>query len=264
MPEDSSTIIGNIIDVQCGSLTAALIEDEQGRTPTITIGDEDIYIGQIGSYVSIQQGNVKILALVTRMTEQEKLAPVETGTGGIEAVRMSCAKRIVALVPLGTINSDGEFERGVSLFPTTGAEVHAIGSADINLIFTKFQSKGYDVGNLSSNTSIKVCLDPNSLFGRHFAILGQTGAGKSWTVANLVQRAVAIMPKAHIIILDLHGEYCWSDSNGSSCSAFSDNIVRYVDARKLEIPYWLMTYAELCDLLIDNTEREAHNQIAFF
>ncbi|OQY98912.1 MAG: ATPase [Candidatus Brocadia sp. UTAMX2] len=264
MPEESNTIIGNIIDVQGGSLTAALIEDEQGRTPTITIGDEDIYIGQIGSYVSIQQGNVKILALVTRMTEQEKLAPVEPGTGGIEAVRMSCAKRIVVLVPLGTINSDGEFERGVSLFPTTGAEVHAIGSADINLIFSKFQSKGYDVGNLSSNTSIKVCLDPNSLFGRHFAILGQTGAGKSWTVANLVQRAVAIMPKAHIIILDLHGEYCWSNSSGSSCSAFSDNIVRYVDARNLEIPYWLMTYAELCDLLIDHTEREAHNQIAFF
>lgn len=264
MPEDSSTIIGNIIDVQCGSLTAALIEDEQGRTPTITIGDEDIYIGQIGSYVSIQQGNVKIIALVTRMTEQEKLAPVEPGTGGIEAVRMSCAKRIVALVPLGTINSEGEFERGVCLFPTTGAEVHAIGSADINLIFSKFQSKGYDVGNLSSNTSIKVCLDPTSLFGRHFAILGQTGAGKSWAVANLVQRAVAIMPKAHIIILDLHGEYCWSDDGGSSCSAFSNNIVRYVDARKLEIPYWLMTYAELCDLLIDNTEREAHNQIAFF
>ena len=264
MPEDSSTIIGNIIDVQGGSLTAALIEDEQGRTPTITIGDEDIYIGQIGSYVSIHQGDVKILALVSRMTEQEKLAPLEPVTGSSEAVRMSYAKRIIVLVPLGTINSEGEFERGVSLYPTTGAEVHAIGSADINLIFSKFQSKGYDVGNLSSNTSIKVCLDPTSLFGRHFAILGQTGAGKSWTVANLVQRAVAVMPKAHIIILDLHGEYCWSDDGGSSCSAFSNNIVRYVDARKLEIPYWLMTYAELCDLLIDHTEREAHNQISFF
>jgi DNA helicase HerA-like ATPase len=264
MPEDPNTLIGNIIDVQGGSLTAALKEDEQGQAPTITIGDEDIYIGQIGSYVSIHQGVVKILALVTRMTEQEKLAPLEPTTGSSEAVRMSYAKRIIVLVPLGTINSDGEFERGVSLFPTTGAEVHAVGSADINLIFSKFQSKGYDVGNLSSNTSIKVCLDPTSLFGRHFAILGQTGAGKSWTVANLVQRAVAVMPKAHIIILDLHGEYCWLDSSGSSCSAFSDDIVRYVDAQKLEIPYWLMTYAELCDLLIDHTEREAHNQIATF
>lgn len=264
MSEDSNTVIGNIIDVQGGSLTAALIEDEQGQAPTITIGDEDIYIGQIGSYVSIHQGDVKILALVTRMTEQEKLAPLEPTTGSSEAVRMSYAKRIIVLVPLGTINSEGEFERGVSIFPTTGAEVHAVGSADINLIFSKFHSKGYDVGNLSSNTSIKVCLDPTSLFGRHFAILGQTGAGKSWTVANLVQRAVAVMPKAHIIILDLHGEYCWSDNGGSSCSAFSNDIVRYVDARKLEIPYWLMTYAELCDLLIDHTEREAHNQISFF
>lgn len=264
MPENQNTLIGNIIDVQCGSLTVALIEDEQGQTPTITIGDEDIYIGQIGSYVSIQQGDVKILALVSRMTEQEKLAPAEAGVGGAEAVRMSFAKRIVNLVPLGTINSDGEFERGVSTFPTTGAEVHALGSADINTIFSKYQSKGYDVGTLSSNPSLKVCLDPTALFGRHFAILGQTGAGKSWAVANLAQRAVAVMPKAHIIILDLHGEYCWIDDKGKSRSAFSDDIVRYVDARELEIPYWLMTYSELCDLLIDNTEREAHNQIAFF
>ena len=220
MPEDTNTLIGNIIDVQGGSLAAALIEDEQGQAPTITIGDEDIYIGQIGSYVSIQQGEVKILGLVTRMTEQEKLAPAEAGTGGAEAVRMSFAKRIVNLVPLGTINSDEEFERGVSTFPTTGAEVHAIGAADINTIFSKYQSKGYDVGTLSSNASLKVCLDPTALFGRHFTILGQTGAGKSWAVANLAQRAVAVMPKAHIIILDLHGEYCWTDDNGKSRSAF--------------------------------------------
>ena len=131
-------------------------------------------------------------------------------------------------------------------------------------MFSKFRSKQYDVGNLSSHPTLTVCLDPTSLFGRHFAILGQTGAGKSWTVANLVQRAVAVMPKSHIIILDLHGEYSWTDDNNDRHSAFEDSIFRYVDARELEIPYWLMTYAELCDLLIDRTEREAHNQTAFF
>ena len=76
------------------------------------------------------------------MTEQEKLAPLEPTTGNSEAVRTPYAKRIIVLVPLGTINSDGEFERGVSLFPTTGAEVHAIGSGDINLIFRSFSLKG--------------------------------------------------------------------------------------------------------------------------
>jgi hypothetical protein len=72
------------------------------------------------------------------------------------------------------------------------------------------------------------------------------------------------MPKAHIIILDLHGEYCWKRLDGTHCYAFSDAIVRHVDARELEMPYWLMTYAELCDLLIEHSEREATNQTAFF
>jgi len=94
--------------------------------------------------------------------------------------------------------------------------------------------------------------------------LGQTGSGKSWTVASLMQRAVASMPRAHIIVLDLHGEYSWKAEDGSRHSAFDDPVFRYVDARELEIPYWLMTFSELCDLLIDRTEREAANQIAFF
>ncbi len=72
------------------------------------------------------------------------------------------------------------------------------------------------------------------------------------------------MPRAHIIILDLHGEYCWKGPDGAHCYAFSNPIVRHIDARELEIPYWLMTYAELCDLLIEHSEREATNQTAFF
>jgi len=131
-------------------------------------------------------------------------------------------------------------------------------------MFDRFQSKGLAVGTLASHPSLKVCLDPTNLFGRHSAILGQTGSGKSWTVASLVQKTVAVMPNAHIIILDLHGEYCWKRSDGTHCYAFADAIVCHVDARELEMPYWLMTYSELCDLLIEHSEREATNQTAFF
>ena len=264
MSEQANTLIGHITDVSGSMLTASLIEDEQGNAPKVTIGDEDILIGQIGSYVKIVQGDVKILALLTRMTEQEKLAPLTQGDTSAESVRLSYAQRIINLVPIGSIKEDGVFERGVSTYPTTGAQVHAVGSSDIEVMFSKFRSKQYDVGNLSSHPTLTVCLDPTSLFGRHFAILGQTGAGKSWTVANLVQRAVAVMPKAHIIILDLHGEYSWTDDNNVRFSAFKDDIFRYIDARELEIPYWLMTFSELCDLLIEHSEREATNQTAFF
>jgi len=263
MPDTANTVIGHIVDVQGNQLMATLVEDEQGRAPTVTIGDEDILVGQLGSYVAVKQNNVHIIAIVTRMAEQESLAAPTIETPGDDIARLPFAKRMARLTPVGSVLAEGQFERGVARYPTTGAEVHAIGSNEVAKMFDRFQSKGLAVGTLASHLSLKVCLDPTNLFGRHAAILGQTGSGKSWTVASLVQRTIAVMPKAHIIILDLHGEYCWARA-GKMHFAFDDAVVRHVDARVLEIPYWLMTYAELCDLLIEHSEREAKNQTAFF
>jgi len=74
VPAGSATVIGHVIDVQGNQLTCALAEDEQGHAPTITVGDEDVLVGRLGSYVSIEQHDVSIIAVVTRMTEQEALA----------------------------------------------------------------------------------------------------------------------------------------------------------------------------------------------
>jgi len=264
MQEPARTVIGYIVDVQGDALTAALVEDEQGHAPTVTIGDEDIVVGRIGSYVVVRQNVVQIIAMVTRMTEQEALAVATIETPGDQSARLPFAKRLARLTPIGSLDPDGYFERGVGQYPTTGAEVHAIGSAEIKKMFERFHAEGFEVGALTTHPSIKVSLHASNLFGRHLAILGQTGSGKSWTVASIVQKAVAEMPKAHIIILDLHGEYCWKREDGTRHYAFTEAIVRHVDARDLEIPYWLLTFAELCDLLIERSEREATNQTAFF
>lgn len=75
MPEDSPSLIGHILDVQGSVFLADLKEDEEGVTPTVTIGDEDLAVGRLGSYVRVQQGDLRILAIVARMTEREKLPP---------------------------------------------------------------------------------------------------------------------------------------------------------------------------------------------
>ncbi len=49
MQQPARTVIGYIVDVQGNALTATLVEDEQGHAPTVTIGDEDIVVGRIGS-----------------------------------------------------------------------------------------------------------------------------------------------------------------------------------------------------------------------
>lgn len=263
MPATIPSLIGHIVDVQGNALTATLVEDEQGRIPTVTLGDEDLLIGQIGSYVAVRQNDVQLIAIVTRMTEQEALASPTIETPGDDTARLPFARRIARLTPIGSIRPDGEFDRGVPTYPTTGAEVHALGTTDLARMFNRYYSKGFAVGTVATHPDLRVCLEPSNLFGRHFAVLGQTGSGKSWAIASLLQKAVEVMPKAHVIVLDLHGEYCWR--RGNDCHyAFPDAVVRDVDARQLEIPYWLMTFTELCDLLIEHGEREATNQTAFF
>jgi hypothetical protein len=263
MPGEDNTLIGHIVDVQGHQLTATLIEDEQGQTPTVTIGDQDVPVGQLGSYVMVRQNELRIVAMISRMSEQEALASPAIETPGETNARMPFAKRVAQLTPIGSLNTAGQFERGVGQYPTTGAELHAISSPDVNRMFEHVRAKGIEVGSLVSHPTINVSLHASNLFGRHMALLGQTGSGKSWTVASLVQKTVAEMPNAHIIILDLHGEYSWGNGDDRAY-AFDEQIVRHVDARDLEIPYWLMTYAELCDLLIDETEYSAHNQTAVF
>ena len=71
------------------------------------------------------------------------------------------------------------------------------------------------------------------------------------------------MPKSNLILLDLHGEYCWKDDAGNIQSAFPPESVNYVEATELEMPYWMMTYAELIDLFIDRSDSGASIQMAF-
>ncbi|NOR39868.1 MAG: DUF853 family protein [Gammaproteobacteria bacterium] len=249
----TKTLIGNISSVKTGAFTATLLDENEGRLPRIQTSDDISLTGQPGSYVAITQGDIRILAVVTSIEETD--SPSESNSNR--------KRRSVNLIPLGEISKGGVFQNGIKNFPVTGAELHAVNREDVESIFVKFRAQGYAVGTAAADSSIDVCMDPAALFGRHFAILGQSGAGKSWTVTNLLQRAVKSMPKAHIILLDLHGEYSWLDKEGNRKYAFDEKTTRHIDARDLEIPYWLMTFSELVDLLIDRSDSSASSQIAF-
>lgn len=104
----SETLIGHIVDVRGDGLTANLVADDQVSAPVVTVGSEDVLVGQIGSYVAVQQGAIKILCLVCRITEQEKLADADKTVP--EAPALTFAQRTIFTVPIGTVMTDGEFE----------------------------------------------------------------------------------------------------------------------------------------------------------
>ncbi len=240
--------IGHIVKAQGNEFTVKLLADDEGYGSLFSSESSSTVVGQIGSHVSIRQSDVHILATVT--------STWETDDQGKTSRFLSC-------MPLGEINDKNRFTRGINHYPITGAKTLQVSAAELQSLFSNNADYGFSLGHLSKHSEIRVYMDPNPLFGRHLAILGQSGSGKSWTVANLLQNTVKAMPNAHIVLLDLHGEYCWRDEHNKLKGAFSPSVMRYVDARDLEIPYWLLTYSELIDLLIDRSDPGASIQIAF-
>ncbi|ESS71258.1 hypothetical protein MGMO_114c00080 [Methyloglobulus morosus KoM1] len=249
----SSILIGYLTEVRGDGMEARIAEEHSGDLPLITIDGEDLLAGQIGSYTVIKQNNINVLALIFKTWGQDRFDKTDS--------RMT--DRFIALIPVGEIQENGTFVRGVRHYPTPGAKVYAVGLEEINAIFSKFREYQFFIGQLSSHKDYHLSLDPRALFGRHFAIVGQSGSGKSWTVTSLIQNTIKAMPNSHIIMLDLHGEYCWKDDNGMVYSAFPEDVVQYVDAMEMEMPYWMMSYAELVDLFIDREDKGATLQMSF-
>jgi len=251
--QPDNILIGYLTEVRGNGMEARIVADYATETPILKIDEEEILAGQIGSYVVIRQANINVLALVFKIWEED-FTDSDSKRG---------INRLISIIPVGEIQEDGTFTRGVRHYPTPGAKVYAVGIKEINAIFARFREYEFFVGQLSSHKDYQLSLNPQALFSRHFAILGQSGAGKSWTVTSLIQSTIKAMPNCHLIMLDLHGEYCWKNANGFIKSAFPSYLVNYVDAMEMEMPYWLMSYAELVDLFIDRNDHSASMQMSY-
>jgi len=245
---NKGTYIGSLVEVTGEQFVARLISDDEGFTSIKDVATDKVRVGQVGSYLLVKQAGVELLSVVDKMWE--------TGSG-------HTLQRMVNITPVGEFGAGGNFERGISHFPTTGAEVHLVSAWTLEKVFSEHGQSDYKVGKLSAFESIDVFFDAANFFGRHVAVLGQTGSGKSWSVTSLIQSALSKMPNAHIILMDLHGEYGDKKYGNVAASPFPKDLVRCLDARELEIPYWLLSYSELVELFVNYDDQNASLQIAF-
>ena len=242
--------VGLVVDVTEGYFVARLETLKEAIAATGAIASGGVSAGQVGTYLIIKNGTSDTLVTVARNYQEA------SKQGGIIAMAQ--------LTPLGMIDRKGHFSRGISRFPDCGAEVHLITEDKLAGIFSGYGDAGFKVGTLLASEDINVHLDASAFFGRHAAILGQSGSGKSWTVTSLVQSTLHAMPQAHIIVLDMHGEYCDKQVDGVLVpSPFTFFHSRSFGAQDLEFPYWLLSFADLCELLINPEDKNASIQKSF-
>ncbi len=101
-------------------------------------------------------------------------------------------------------------QKTVSKYPAVGAKVYSCSNEQISKYVEEFGKKEQDtifakIGKLASNdTDCNISL--NALFGRHCAVVGTTGGGKSWTVSKLIE-SIVNKTENKIILIDATGEY---------------------------------------------------------
>lgn len=224
--DDASRAIGKIVSVSADRL---IVELHRGSDNFTIVGFDDIhYVATLGSYLMVPMHAEYIVLEIVGLREKDSAS---TDASQTEMDKASSAK-FLDVVPVGSMPMrDGSFRFGVSTFPPLYADALYARDEDLDRIFnveqpseleTKRDAEGTDqLGNVPHTIEIgtsavfkgypvKSRLD--ELFGGHVAVLGNTGSGKSCTVASIFQ-SVFMKPEAFaalgsaFVIFDVNGEY---------------------------------------------------------
>lgn len=210
--------------------------------------------GEVGEFVLIE-GQLNLL--LGRMvdvklpeTERKTIKPTYDGYSNLDAFGN--------IQLLGTVSMDTlKVTAGVESYPRLGDRVYAAPVKFVSKIPTLMDFKtgdalpitlkigSVDIGSDSQTGDVEI--RPEKLFGRHCAILGATGGGKSWTTARIIEECLKHQSK--IILLDATGEY--RDFSG-----------QYVQHCHLGHPVEMATGSEACSL--PSTNFQESDFIALF
>jgi len=254
----SNLEIGAVIEVDGTHIVAEL--DPKITELTRVYGGIIYPIGQFGSIIKIHFGARLVFGYVGRLrmkSEYEREKGLASESGGT-------ARIIEAdLFGEGEWAFDNEewkldFERGVTTFPLPQQKVYLTPRAELGFIYGEGTGPTILLGEHVGSGGTPCYAKMNDLLGKHTAILGSTGSGKSGTVAALLHSILdrgkdANHPKWHpqIVVLDPHNEYG---------AAFPNHVRLCTDEKSLVLPYWLLNMEETVSLFVGKTEESATSQ----
>ena len=156
---------------------------------------------------------------------------------------------------LGEIKNS-KFTPGISKKPYYMSVCRIIRNDELPIIVGNTNEKSVYIGRLSQYNGYQVYAKVNDLFSNHFAILGNTGSGKSHGMARILQNIFSdtIYPiNANFFLFDAYGEYndtfIFNDKNVSK--VYTTKVEEFSDARTelLKIPLWLLDVDDIALLL---------------
>ena len=223
-------------------------------------------------------------AQVEWITIERSQYPKRKGMQDFGLVDLPYPLRKMSLNPLGVLFYDGKdgrgedkysFRRGVESYPTVGDAVLLPTQKQLKAIVESGDNRHVLIGTspLAANAEVKI--DPDRLFGRHLAILGNTGSGKSCSVAGVIRWSIEAAQRhkkgntshpvevihggaadgqlehngfvnSRFIILDPNGEYSQAVRDMPNVRLFAVEANPEKNVQQLRVPLWLLNSSEWC------------------
>ena len=261
--EDKQRVIGKVVAINSDRFSVELLS---GLDNFNVNGYDDIhYFAQLNSYVIVPYQNYYIVAEVSGVREKDLNVPFSNPTEQI--LSKIQAGKYLEVLPIGTIKDD-QFDFGVSVYPTLYSDVLYIKEQELDTIFKTNSSKKpiegtdkYRYTSLPIGKSIifpdyEVKIDIDKFFGSHSAVLGNTGSGKSCTIASMLQTLYKLENNSAtgstFIFFDVNGEYKQAFKNlkdNKDIQVTNFSIDTEATNEKFQLPHWFLNIDEWALLL---------------
>jgi hypothetical protein len=227
---------------------------------------------RVNSYVLIPVDDAFLVGQIGWLTVERSAFPKRQGMQDFGLVDLPYPLRKLSLNPLGTLRKKtatkaGDpdryiFRRGADALPSVGENVLLPTDTQLRSIVESGEGGRVKIGTSPLAGDAEVKIDPNRLFGRHLAVLGNTGSGKSCSIAGLIRWSLEAtqkaresdeeiepkIPNARFIILDPNGEYsrAFYECNDIKTRIFKINPKKDSEEIQLNVPCWFWNSTEWC------------------
>lgn len=175
-------------------LIKILSDKVQIRTDQVEFGNV-----RINDLISISDGTAELVTMVTAVTDND----VETGIEEDGFILDGTSVKVVNCSIIGSIR-DGKFQKSIERYPATDCMAREITPEGFSKMLQDPED-GFCIGKYA-DYGCEAWVDGNKFFQRHACIVGNTGSGKSETVARIMEEA-SKLPGANLVVFDIHGEY---------------------------------------------------------
>ena len=202
--------VGRVVEVS--GRTVKVNVDTGKNTASILHNGGLIQNISVGGYVKVKKGLEEMIGKIDSESVSEDLERARA----IYSSPREIVSRVINIKILGYFDNEGVFKRGIKELPLVDNGCYLLTGKEFNKIhnFIRSGDEPIRVGSLEYGDDQGIEIGVNGLFASHIGIFGNTGSGKSYTLAQLHKRLFekyetneGFLKKAQFLFLDFNGEY---------------------------------------------------------